>query len=147
MSKRQPQPTAATLIEAAEALLTEGRAHATCLRYRRARTALETYLEAKGEDMLLDAGIAMLAIERGLEPDGALLRVATGEDLLYALPGFIDLERPGLPKADAGAQLRFVDQCRRLIVARGLSAHGDYSCASWEVDGALRRAGREQRLR
>jgi hypothetical protein len=136
----RPEPTACAIIETIEDALTIDRTPATRHRYARARARLEAYLESLGGAMLTDAGASMLEVERALDPDGALLRVATAEDLVYALPGFISLERPRLPVSDVRAQLRLAEQCRRFIERRGLVDFGAHACAMWEVDGALRRA-------
>jgi len=90
--------------------------------------------------MLTESGVAMLEVERALRPEGALLRVATAEDLLYALPGFVALDRDGLPTSDARAQLRVSVDCRNFITQRRLVDPSGHSCVSIEFDGALRRA-------
>ena len=145
--RRRPEPTAAAIIAAAEHALVDGRTHATCRRYGRAREQLEAHLHSLGEGMLLESGIAMLEVERGIEASGALLRVATGEDLLYALPSFIRLDRRhGLPILDARAQLRLAEECRRSVTAHGLVGN-EHACALLEVDGALREARRLLRAR
>ena len=137
-SRLRPAPTATKIIAAAEERLTDGRTHVTCLRYSRAREQLEAHLDTLGVRMLLEPGVAMLELERELEPFGALLRVAIGEDLLYALPSFIRLERsPRLPTPDVRAQLRLAEECRRFITSQGL-VDDRHLCAVWEVDGALR---------
>jgi len=141
LRESEVQPTARAILDAVEKLLTEERTAATRHRYVRAQARLDAYLVARGERMLTDAGVAMLEIERSIEPTAALFRVATGEDLLYALPGFISLERPArLPVSDVRAQLRFADETRRYIIRRGLVDAGMHMCAVWEIDGALRRA-------
>ncbi|HET8778706.1 MAG TPA: hypothetical protein VFM66_01440, partial [Agromyces sp.] len=106
------QITASSIIASVEFALTDDRTHSTRLRYARARERLVAYLEALDERMLTGSGVAMLEVERALRPEGALLRVATAEDLLYALPGFVALDRNGLPASDARAQLRVSVDCR-----------------------------------
>jgi hypothetical protein len=141
LRESEGEPTARAILDAVEKLLTDERTSATRHRYARAQARLEAYLESLAERMLTDAGVAMLEVERSIEPSAALLRVATGEDLLYALRGFISLQRPArLPVSDARAQLRFADETRRYIIRRGLVNAGMHMCAIWEIDGALRRA-------
>lgn len=135
-----PQPTAAAIIAAVEARLTEDRTWPTQQRYLRAREQLVRDLEARGPGILTDSGVAMLEFERALGVEGALLRVATGEDLLYALPGFIARERGRLPLADVRAQLRFAEECRRYIERRALVDWTQHMCAICEIEGAIRRA-------
>jgi len=148
LRESEGEPTARAILDAVEKLLTDERTSATRHRFARAEARLEAYLESLGERMLTDAGVAMLEVERSIESTAALFRVATGEDLLYALPGFISLERPArLPVSDARAQLRFADQTRRYIIRRGLVDAGMHMCAIWEIDGALRRARSALRAR
>lgn len=146
-SRRRPEPTAAAIIAAAEERLVDGRTHTTCLRYGRARERLEAYLDELGERMLLESGVAMFEVERGIEASGALLRVATGEDLLYALPSFIRNDRPSRPPVpDLRAQLRLAEECRRYVTSHRI-VDDRHACALWEVDGALRDARRSLRAR
>jgi hypothetical protein len=141
LHESESEPTARAILDTVERLLTDERTSATRHRYARAEARFETYLESLGERMLTDAGVAMLELERSIEPTAALFRVATGEDLLYALSGFISLERPArLPVSDVRAQLRFAEETRRYIIRRGLVDPSLHMCAIWEIDGALRRA-------
>jgi hypothetical protein len=140
LRESEREPTAREVLDAVEGLLTDERTSATRHRYGRAKARVEAYLESLGERMLTNAGVAMLEVELSIEPTAALFRVATGEDLLYALPGFISLDRPiRLPTSDVRAQFRFAEEIRRYIVRRGLVDAGAHMCAIWEVDGALRR--------
>ena len=141
------QITASSIIASVEFALTDDRAHSTRLRYARACQRLVAYLEALDERLLTESGVAMLEVERALRPEGALLRVATAEDLLYALPGFVGLDRDGLPASDARAQLRVSVDCRSLIMRRRLVDPVGHSCVSIEFDGALRRARSALRAR
>ncbi|HWM15853.1 MAG TPA: hypothetical protein VNP97_04630 [Microbacterium sp.] len=134
------QITASSIIASVEFALTDDRSHSVRLRYARARERLVAHLEALDERMLTESGVAMLEVERALRPEGALLRVATAEDLLYALPGFVALDRDGLPTSDARAQLRVSVDCRNFITQRRLVDPSGHSCVSIEFDGALRRA-------
>ena len=141
MRESERVPTVRAILDAVERLLTDERTSATRHRYARAEARFEAYLESLDERILTDAGVAMLEVERSIEPTAALFRVATGEDLLYALPGFISLERPArLPVSDVRAQLRFAEEIRRYIMRRGLVDASLHLCAIWEIDGALRQA-------
>jgi hypothetical protein len=144
----ESEPTARSILDTVETLLTDERTSATRHRYARAKARVEVYLDSLGERMLTNAGAAMLEVERAIEPTAALYRVATGEDLLYALVGFISLERPArLPAPDVRAQLRFAEEIRRYIIRCGLVDAGMHMCAIWEIDGALRRARSNLRSR
>ena len=141
MSESESEPTARAILDAVEKLLSDDRTSATRHRYARAAARFEAFLDSLGERMLTDAGVAMLEIERSIDSTAALYRVATGEDLLYALLGFISLERPArLPAPDVRAQLRIAEETRRYIIRRGLVDTGLHMCTIWEIDGALRRA-------
>lgn len=141
MRQSEREPTAREVLDEVESLLADERTSATRHRYARAAARFEAYLDALDERMLTDAGVAMLEVERSIEPTAALYRVATSEDLLYALRGFISLERPArLPAPDVRAQLRFAEEIRRYIIRRGLIDTGPHMCAIWEIDGALRQA-------
>ena len=141
MHESECEPTARAILDAVEKLLTDERTSATRHRYARAAARFEAFLDSLGERMLTDAGVAMLEIERSIDSTAALYRVATGEDLLYALLGFISLERPArLPAPDVRAQLRIAEETRRYIIRRGLVDTGLHMCTIWEIDGALRRA-------
>lgn len=130
LSESEGEPTARAILDAVEKLLTDERTSATRHRYARVQARLDAYLESLGECLLTDAGVAMLEVERTIEPTAALFRVATGEDLLSALPGFVSLERPArLPVSDARAQLRFADETRRYIIRHGLVDAGMHVCA------------------
>jgi hypothetical protein len=141
LRENESEPTARAILDAVERLLTDERSSATRHRYARAEARFEAHLEALGERMLTGAGVAVLWLERSIEPTGALFRVATGEDLLYALRGFISLERPArLPTSDVRAQLRFAEETRRYIMRHGLVDVSLHMCAVWDIDSALRRA-------
>jgi PhnB protein len=112
-SESESEPTARAILDAVERLITDERTSATRHRYTRAKARLEVYLESLGERMLTNAGVAMLGLERSIEPTGALFRVATGEDLLYALVGFISLEsrfgyRPPMCARNCASPRRYV---------------------------------------
>jgi hypothetical protein len=104
LRQSESEPVARAILDEVESLLADERTSATRHRYGQAAARFEAYFDALGERILTDAGVAMLEVERSLEPTAALYRVATGEDLLYALPGFISLERPvRLPTSDVRA--------------------------------------------
>lgn len=138
--ERRPAPTVATVLDVVVSKLTEDRSHQTCLRYARARAQLEAHLLVQGERVLTEAGVAMFEVERQLAPEGALLRVATSEDLLYALEGFAGLDRSRLPVSDARAQLRLAEECGRHIRRRELVDLRLHIGALWRAEDALRRA-------
>lgn len=138
--ERRPAPTVATVLDGVVSKLTEDRSHPTRLRYARARAQLEAYLLVQGERVLMEAGVAMLEVERELAPEGALLRVATCEDLLSALEGFAGLDRSRLPVSDARAQLRLAEECGRHLRRRELVDLRLHILALWRAEDALRRA-------
>lgn len=136
----RPQITAAQIITAAERSLTDGRSVPTVEKYRYARIDLADYFDGVAERIFTDAGRAMLELERAIDPVLAATRVGDAEDLLYALPGYVGLDRSPLRSTTARAHLRFAEVVGRLIIDRRLVDVSGHMCAVWEFDGALRRA-------
>ena len=113
------------------------------------RAHLEGYLDEHGYRILTTGQLVVLHIERQLAPHGAFVRTMHADDLLFALPGYLDPAHRLPTPTDAKAQVQTVRNLVRFlwnVGAWGAPAWGDddYSCAVLELEGALRAAGRTE---
>ena len=115
---------------------------ATGVRLRRLRfldPLLRLYLETEGYRSLTTPLLAQLAIEREFQPAGAFARIMNGDDLIYTLPGFIELPWLQENLLLRKAQIDVVARLAALVVSRYLGPE-DFACALMEVDATLSRA-------
>ncbi len=115
-------------------------------RIDRCETDLRRCLDANADRLLIDPELALLPLERALDPEGATGRVASAELVLLLLPTF--LSEPEWQGVDAE------DRRLRISLAMTLARTGvrlpelaDYAsgCAMWDVEAAVQRA--RERLR
>jgi hypothetical protein len=139
MEKRQSR--AIDLLADVDEFLGGGRTARTSARYARARRSLSTWLEQFGEQSLEQGTMTLLAAEREFDARGAYLRVASVEDVVYALRGYV-LALPSLfstsELADVRAVLRYLTTFTDFAVRYRHVNSYDHSCVLLDLRAALR---------
>jgi hypothetical protein len=98
---------------------------------------LRSHLEAEGARVLVDRDKAILEMERGLNPDGAFCRTMHGDDLIYALSGFLEASISTDP-ADVRLELATVGPLVNWLIDHGVDSYG-MECPIYDLEGAVRR--------
>ena len=91
-SGQQPQESIDSIIDSFFASSCIGKQIPTGIRYLRVATHLRSYLETEGERILGGEDLALLDLERSLEPESAFARLFDAEVLAYTLCGFLEPE-------------------------------------------------------
>ena len=115
-------------------------------RLRSLEGRLRDYLEIEGEHILVTADIELLASERQFDPTGAFCRTMHADDLLFALPGFLQRCVPA-DLTDTRLQLATIDALTSWLLRRGLIDGAGLECTLLDVDAALRQGREDLRRR
>ncbi|MDF1490347.1 hypothetical protein [Tessaracoccus caeni] len=115
------------------------------LRKRRIEAAderLRAFLEEEGHRVLTSGDVALLELERQLNPDGAFVRIMHADDLVFALPGFVHLAFGWMPedRVDRGVQVRFTDSLLTFVLTAGLVNTSQCSCPIIQAQRAISHA-------
>jgi hypothetical protein len=118
------------------------KAEGECLeRIDRCEIDLRRCLDANADRLLIDPELALLRLERALDPEGATGRVASAELVLLLLPIFLsEPEWPGVDVEDRRLRISLAMTLARTGVR--LPELADYAsgCAMWDVEAAVQRA-------
>lgn len=106
---------------------------------------LREYLEVEGDRVLVTADLELLAIERQFDPVGAFCRTMRAEDLVFALPGFLERCLPE-DLVDVRLQLATVEALMAWLIRRLIDQTG-LECVLLDVFVALRRGRADLRAR
>jgi len=115
-------------------------------RLRSLEIRLRDYLEAEGERVLVTGDLEVLASERQFDPGGAFCRTMRADDLLFALPGFLERCVPA-DLTDTRLQLATIDALTSWLLKSGLINPWGLECTLLDVDAALRRGRADLRSR
>lgn len=115
------------------------------LRKRRIEAAderLRAFLEEEGHRILTSGDVALLELERQLNPEGAFVRIMHADDLVFALPGFVDLEFGWMPedRVDRGVQVRFANSLLTFALMHRLVDTSQCSCPILQAQHAISHA-------
>lgn len=105
---------------------------------------LRDFLEREGYRQLTTGGLAILESERQFEPRGAFSRSMHAEDLVFALPDF--LETASGDHLLRRARLRHIEHLVARVIGYRLIDPGDFSCVLIDLRIALDR-GRDDVVR
>ncbi len=125
----------------AERLSGSARGGPTGMRQRRLRSLelrLRDYLEAEGGGVLVTSDCELLAIERQFDPVGAFCRTMHSDDLVFALPGFLERCVP-VDLTDSRLQLSTIEALTSWLIRRRLIDQTGLECVLLDVGAALRR--------
>ena len=115
-------------------------------RLDRAEADLRPCLDQNAERLLTDPELALLALERQLDPDGAVARVAGADVVLLLLPIFLTEPRwHGRDAEDRRLRISLALTLARRAVRLPELAQYSWECAMWEVEAAVGRARLELR--
>lgn len=136
-------PTIDDILRGFFALRLEG---ATGVRRRRillVHDTLRLYLEREGHHVLTTGDLALLALERAIDPTDGFTRTMHADDLIFALPGY--LEQPLADRLDRQMQRTLIGALvNRLLELRFVDGYG-LECPLLDIQAALRRGRAEDR--
>ncbi|WP_150307335.1 hypothetical protein [Planctomonas psychrotolerans] len=137
-----PKPTIADLFDAFFADAAEGQSPAAERRTLRVRSSLEHYLDAEGAAILTTDQLALLHTERQFAPHGAFVRTMFADDLLFALPGYLDPRFRSPDAAEARSEVVVVGKLVQWMWTKRLFDGYDVSCILRTLESALAEARR-----
>jgi hypothetical protein len=115
-------------------------------RLRSLELRLREYLEAEGDGILVTDDGELLAVERQFDAVGAFCRTMHADDLVFALPGFLERCVPeGL--VDLRLQLSTIEALMAWLIRTGLLDSTGLECIMLDVGSTLRRGRAELRER
>jgi hypothetical protein len=114
----------------------EGKRGLTLQRIDLAERMLRGFLEAEGNRILVDDDLVLLAAEREFEPDGAFVRTMHADDLIFALPIFLN-SADSLEPLDRRVQLRMADRLVGTILRKRLVNQDELLCPLLEARVAI----------
>jgi hypothetical protein len=132
-----------------EAFFLEQGITASPMRQRRLKSLefrLCDYLEVEGERILVTADLELLASERQFDPEGAFRRTMHADDLLFALPGFLERCVPA-DLTDGRLHVATIGALASWLITRRLIDQAGLECILLDVDAALRRGKADLRVR
>lgn len=110
-------------------------------RVDRCEADLRRCLDANAQRLLTDPELALLPLERQLDPDGAAGRVASADVVLLLLPLFLrDPQWHGLDAQDRRLRITLTLMLARSAVRLPELASYSWGCAMWDVESAVEQA-------
>lgn len=110
-------------------------------RLRRAEADLRAFFEAHAELVLAGPELALLALERQFDADGAASRVAEAEALLLLLPLFLEESQwRGLDYEDRRLRIELAEPLAHDIARLPELRDEDLGAAVWVVEATVRHA-------
>ena len=143
------QTSGPTIDAILEAFFVERVVSASPMRQRRLRSLeyrLRDCLEVEGERILVTADLELLASEREFDPDGAFCRTMRADDLLFALPGFVERYVPE-DLTDTRLQLATIEVLTAWLLRRRLIDQWRLECTLLDLEVALRHGRADLRRR
>jgi hypothetical protein len=114
----------------------EGKKGLTLQRIDLVERMLRQFLDAEGNRVLVDDDRILLEAEREFEPDGAFARTMHADDLVFALPIFLD-SSDMLEPLDRRVQLRMADRLVGTILRGRLVNQDELLCPLLEARVAI----------
>ena len=115
-------------------------------RLDRAEADLRRCLDENADGLLTDPELALLALERQLDPEGAVARVASADVVLLLLPIFLkDARWHGRDAEDRRLRIQMALTLARRAVRLPELAQYEWGCAMWDVEAAVEQSRRELR--
>jgi hypothetical protein len=102
--------------------------------------ALRACLEEVGSRILTNRDVAILTLERAIDPHDAFARTMFADDLIFALPLFISEPYLFAGLTERTLQLRITGALKRFVTRSGLVDPWELSCAIIDLDIALKQA-------
>jgi hypothetical protein len=115
-------------------------------RLRFLEKSLRDYLEAEGERILVSADLVLLTSERQFDPHGAFCRTMHADDLVFALPGFLERCVPA-DVTDFRVQLATIEALVAWLIRKRQIDPYMSECILLDVGAGLRRGRAELRSR
>lgn len=110
-------------------------------RLRRAEADLRACLEDRASLLLTEQELALLALERQFDPEGAAARVAAAETVLLMLPLFLEEPRwHGADVEDRRLRIRLAEPLAHELVLASDSRRAELSRAVWIVEATVQHA-------
>jgi hypothetical protein len=140
------KPTIDALLGAFFSERLEGAGGTRQRRLRSLEARLRAHLEAEGEHILVTADLELLASERQFDPSDAFCRTMRADDLLFALPGFLERCVPA-DAVDRRLQLTTIEALVAWLIRKRLIDQYQSECIMLDVGAELRRGRADLRAR